>query len=105
MATAYQLMIGQRGKVLRLQTGIDLTDTTARIVRLRRDEEEPVEITAVPYDPASPGDLLLTTAAGHFDVEGTYAVEVEVQKAGGIVLKCDEQITVEAVTLGEPDDE
>lgn len=104
MATAAQITIGQRGKVIRLQTGIDLTNTTARIVRLRRDEDDPVEIAGVPYDPGAPSDLLFTVAAGHFDVEGTYALEVEVQEAGGVVLKCDDQITIEAVTLGEEDD-
>lgn len=101
--TAYTIRKGQRGKVIRLRTGFDLTNTTERIIRISQaDGSAPIEITGVPFDPASPGDLLWTVAAGQLDEAGTYPIEVEIQEQqGGVVIRCDEDITIEVTELGE----
>lgn len=105
MSTAITLRAGQRRKTIRLRTGLaDIAESTARIVRLRREEADPVPYAGVPFDPSSPGDLLLPIAAGMLDTVGTYSVEVEVQFADGSVLKPDFPITIEVIGLGEADE-
>lgn len=103
MSTAISIAAGQAGKVLRLPTGYDLSSTTARIVRIRRETDAPTTFAGVPFDPAVPTDMLWTIPAGAFATPGTYAVEVEVQAAGGVVLKPDQPMTIEVFGLGEPD--
>jgi hypothetical protein len=99
--SAYTHRKGQRGKVYRLRTGYDLSQTTQRIVRLARPEAATVEITNVPFDPKAPSDLLWAVAAGQLDEIGTYSVEVEIQEQfGANVLRCDIEITIEVTEIG-----
>lgn len=104
MSSAITIAAGQVGKVIRIRTGYDLSASTARIVRLRRDSEAAVEVAGVPFDPDQPQHLLFTIPAtpGVLDEAGTWAVGVEVQEAGGAVrLRVDEPVTIEVFGLGD----
>jgi hypothetical protein len=103
--SGYTLRAGQRGKTLRIATGIDLSDAEARIVRIRREDDDVLTVTGVPYDPDSVGDLLLLIEPDQFDLSGVYALEVEIQQSGGIVLKYDKDITINVVDINVPEEE
>lgn len=100
--TAYTIRKGQRGKVFRLRTNYDLSNTTDRIIRISRPDASTITITGVPYDTQAPGDLLWTIAAGQLDEAGTYPIEIEVQEQQGArILRCDEDVTIEVTELAE----
>lgn len=86
---------GQIGKVLRFQTGIDVSGSSARILRWALPDGTTETRTGVPYDAETLTDLVYTTASGDFDDEGVYALEIEVQWGGGTkLLRTDDPITI-----------
>ena len=100
--TAYTIRKGQRGKVVRLRTNYDMTNSTARRIRISRPDATTLTIEGVPFDQAAPGDLLWTVAAGQLDEAGTYPIEIEIEEQqGDRILKCDEDITIEVTELAE----
>lgn len=98
-ATAISLRSGQVGKVFRIQTGIDLTDTTDIIVRWALPDGTTEERTSVPFDADTPTDILYTLQAGDFDDEGVFPLEIEAQWTGGKKIRSDSAISISVEDL------
>ena len=94
MSDPYQIKAGQVGKVLRFQTGLDLTGAAVSI-RVRRGDGVAQDIYPAVINLVDNTAADLTLVAGMFDVDETVNIDVQAVWPGGKIIRGDQSVTFE----------
>ena len=98
MSEPYQIKMGQVGKVLRFQTGLDLTGAAVS-VRVRRGDGVTLDTYAAVINALDSTAADLTLTVGMFDVDETVNIDVQAVWPGGSTIRSDQNVTFEVSDL------
>jgi len=83
---AGRIFVGDYGVIIRVSTGIDLTNATAQKYKIYKPNGIKTNWSANIVVPAIDGILTYTTVANDFDIKGEYKLQAEVTFAAGNFL-------------------